>query len=638
MRARRMLGRARWVAIFAALALVAAACQTSTTEETTTTAVGVTTTTAAPATTTAPAAGFTYRLGIFQDTTTDNYWAAGDNASTVWNSYVLTPTRPTLYDYAAPGLELIGVLAASDEFIAPVAEGDGASVTVPMNPNATWSDGSPLTADDVVFTYQTATGLTLGGDWLTYFPQPDPDNADKIAITSMEAVDANTVKINFNTLPGLAVWPHGVGIAPIMSKSFWEPIVEEAKTSEDPATALYAASGAGDLSGGPVIFDSREEGAFARNVANANYYDKGREINSGGVNYTQGPFLSDAIFSLYADQAAAVLALKGGEIDYILNPLGMQRGLAAQVTGDENLQAVQNPTNGFRYLAFNLRKEPMSIPAFREALALMVDKEFMATSVLQGVAFELYATVPEGNAKWYNKEAADAIAAPYVGKPVADRLSEAVALLREAGFTWDVEPAMDEAGRTVLAGSGIKLNGTAVPELSIMAPGPGYDPLRATYSLWISDYLTQLGFEAEAIPTDFNAIVNAVFVPTEANELNYDMYILGWSLTVFPTHHESFFHSRSDTLVSGGDNNTGYNNPEFDALVDEFNATTSEDEAFDLIWQMEEILAVDKPYILLFDTGILEFYRKTSIEYPFESSLSGLQFLSGLQGNVGAAQ
>ena len=67
---------------------------------------------------------------------------------------------------------------------------------------------------------------------------------------------------------------------------------------------------------------------------------------------------------------------------------------------------------------------------------------------------------------------------------------------------------MDEAGVTVNAGSGITLNGAPVEELEILAPGPGYDPLRATYSIWIETWLNQLGFQAEANPTDFNAIVD----------------------------------------------------------------------------------------------------------------------------------
>ena len=36
----------------------------------------------------------------------------------------------------------------------------------------------------------------------------------------------------------------------------------------------------------------------------------------------------------------------------------------------------------------------------------MIDKEYMANNVLQGVAFPLYVQVPEGNTKWYNEEVA----------------------------------------------------------------------------------------------------------------------------------------------------------------------------------------------------------------------------------------
>ena len=46
----------------------------------------------------------TYRLGTFSDTTTDNFWAYLDPAATVWNQYVLTPTKPTLYTINYPGL------------------------------------------------------------------------------------------------------------------------------------------------------------------------------------------------------------------------------------------------------------------------------------------------------------------------------------------------------------------------------------------------------------------------------------------------------------------------------------------------------------------------------------------------------
>jgi ABC-type transport system substrate-binding protein len=282
----------------------------------------------------------------------------------------------------------------------------------------------------------------------------------------------------------------------------------------------------------------------------------------------------------------------------------------------------------------------MNIPEFRDALALMIDKEFMANNVLQGVAIPFYASIPEGNTKWYNAEVVEEIASEYVGKSTGDRLDEAMALLRQAGFTWEVEPTMDDADVTVLAGSGIMLNGQLVPELEILAPGPGYDPLRATYSVWVETWLEQLGFEANANPTDFNAIVDAVYTADSNNELNFDMFILGWSLgnPALPTHYEAFWSARNDTLLNGGNNSVGFNNPEFESLIDQFNATQDESAAYRLMWEMEQILADEKPYVLLFDTGILEFYRQANVAYPFTETLYGLQNLQGLQGVVRGAK
>ena len=65
----------------------------------------------------------------------------------------------------------------------------------------------------------------------------------------------------------------------------------------------------------------------------------------------------------------------------------------------------------------------------------------------------------------------------------ADRFLEAVQILTDAGYTWDVEPVIDPENPDPVTASGEGLtmpNGTPVPELTILAPGPGYDPFRAT--------------------------------------------------------------------------------------------------------------------------------------------------------------
>lgn len=681
----------RLVIAFVVFALVAAACGDDDTGDTTATTAATTTTGGEVTTTTeAPPEAFTYRTGIFQDTTTDNFWSYYDPQSTVWNAYVLGATKPALFAINLPGLELDADLAASADPGTAAADGDGFSVTVPMRQDAVWSDGTPITAHDVAFTAHTVNDLGLGGNWISAYqwvaideatgePAVDPASGNPIlGLTDVEAVDDYTVKFTWNVLPGLAIWPHGPGLGPIMAEHFWGDIVAEAATSEDPAGALYGASGAGDPSGGPMVFDTREEGAFARTLGNseangfAGYYDTGREITSGGVTYTVGPFITDQIYSLYGDQSAAVLALKAGEVDYLYNPLGLQRGLLDQITGDENLTAVVNRTNGFRYLAFNLRNEPMSVQGFRDAVAFMIDKEYVATRVLQNVAFPLYATVPEGNVNWYNEEKAAAYQAiytdlaldtrydgtpfvtagaddtlgtaddePYTATGTEARLHAAVKALLDAGFSYPGTPPDFVSRAIVPAEGGILYNGAPVDSIEILAPGPGYDPLRATYSLIIAQALQDLGFDARALPTDFGVIVDKVFTPTDEGTLDFQMYILGYSLgnPALPTYHEAFWAGKNDTLGPNyGDNATGYNNPEFNALIEEFNQAQTTEDAYDIMWQLEDIFFVDKPFILLFDTGIIEAYRSAAINFPFTDTLSGLQFGNGFSGLVTAAQ
>ena len=83
----------------------------------------------------------------------------------------------------------------------------------------------------------------------------------------------------------------------------------------------------------------------------------------------------------------------------------------------------------------------MSDPAFRDALAAMIDKEFVTENLLQGVAFPLYVILPEGNMKWYNEEVATELAeVGYAGLDDNTRRASAIQLLNDAGYTWDTTP------------------------------------------------------------------------------------------------------------------------------------------------------------------------------------------------------
>jgi peptide/nickel transport system substrate-binding protein len=604
-----------------------------------------------------------YRIGIFEDTTTTNYWAYLGPETSVWNAYVLGPTKPALFSITYPiqeGLEAGGVVTADLAEGAPVEpqqDGDRWVVEQPIKQDLQWSDGTPITAQDFVFTVETVQEFELGGNWLTIYPRAAED---RTGIESVEAVDDHTVRIVFNREPGLAIWPHEVGTGPWLPRHFWEETVNEARDAEDPAATLYGASGEGEPSGGPVEFEAREEGAFARNTSNDGWHGRGLEtrlyedgvVEQGdatygegeaegdpAVQYTEGPYFDTQTFSLYGSQDAAVLALRQGEIDFLLNPLGMQRGLQDQVVDDQALQAVVNPTYGFRYMAFNLRRPPMDDVAFRRALTTRIDRDFMAENILQGVADPMFTMMPSGNSRWFNEEAANQIREQFTFEGEQERFEAAVEILREAGYTWQREPEWDEEGH-VIPGQGLRMpNGNPVPQLEVLAPAAGYDPLRATYAIWIERWGRELGIPIRANPTGFNQIVSQVYTSPPA-EPDFDMFILGWSLgnPALPTFYSSFWHSRQDTAETGGNNTPGFRNEEFDQMSDELSESRDEEEIYRMVWELERILAEELPYVVLFDTPILEFYRSEALDYPFTQTLGGIQFLQGMPSTVAAAR
>jgi ABC-type transport system substrate-binding protein len=166
-----------------------------------------------------------------------------------------------------------------------------------------------------------------------------------------------------------------------------------------------------------------------------------------------------------------------------------------------------------------------------------------------------------------------------------------------------------------------------MPELTILGPGPAYDPLRATFNQWISEWMRELGMPVESELTGFNTILGPVFI-----DANFDMYILGWSLgnPAFPDYYESFWHSRNDTATTGNNNTPGFNNAEYDAVIDEFMSTSDLERARELIFEAQMILADQRPYICLF-------YKQTNdlasrnVQYPYTETLGGIEFQSGMQ-------
>ena len=587
-----------------------------------------------------------YRIGVFEDVTTLNYWAANGPDNTVYNSYML-PQRLSLYGLSDKYFTFTpnAAKALPDPL---VQEGDFWVVSIPMRDDIKWSDGTAFTAKDFAFTASTVLKFGLiSGNWSSWY---DPNFLDHV-----EAVDDYTAKIYYHTKPGLARHERGTLQSPILAAHYWEPVAAEAAASidalgESPAEDALAAAQTeaqdklfahvpdGEPTAGGFMVAKWEKGAFMEMAPYTDYFNSGLTIEQyangaykdsdgfvtgapeGDVETTLnvGPNVEAVIYTIYGSQDAAILAMKNGEVDFVLNSLGLQRGLANQIKSDPNLTVLENQTNGFRYLSFNNRRRPMNDCAFRQAMAVLIDKEFVTGTILQGVAFPLYTFVPEGNEAWYFSDT------PQVGKGLdrEQRTNLAREILKQAGYTWEggVEPTWDADNRQVTpAGALLMPDGVKVPALRMLAPSPGYDPLRSTFAIWIETWATEFGIPLKAELAGFNVIVPQIFT-----EQNFDMYILGWSLGMFPSYLRDFF--SEEQAAQDGNNAGGYISPEFEELSAGLLTCETQEACKELSDQVQILLATELPYVVLFDTGIIEAYRSASVEYPYTSQLSGLQY------------
>jgi ABC-type transport system substrate-binding protein len=604
-----------------------------------------------------------YQMGIFEEPISRNFWNYyGGPAGSVWTGYVLNGHSGSMYGYSDQRFDWVPGLAAdfpTDLAKETVSDGEFWTAEVPLRTGVMWSDGHELDTGDFVFTVNTVFDLQLSSNWAAV--------VDKAFLERVEAIDSHTLKVYFKTTdaegnpqtPGLSVWQFGLGFMPVMAEHYWAPIVEEVKgagETEQQQEALFAHVPDGEPTLGGFTFSKWEPGAFFENDTDPGYYSMGTVVTNYAngaysesndrtgysaayfgeatgdkvLEYTVGPHVESEIFSIYGNQDAAILALTKGDIDYVFNPLGLEKGFLDRVRNTPDLQIAANANNGVRYMGFNVRKPPMDITEFRQAIATVIDKEFVARTVLQDAAIPVYAMVPEGNEFWHNADV------PKFGQGLSrgERIAQAVELLKGAGFTYEQEPEISEDGNFVAKqGKGLKMpDGSPVPEMTLLAPSAGYDPMRSTFAIWVERWMNDIGIPVRAHLTGFNVIVDELFSDTVAEDL--DMWILGWGLSIFPDYLENFFHSRHSPEIGGGYNWGGYANGQFDELSLGLLSETTIEGARDKVFQLQEFLAEELPYVPLFTTPKLDAYRPSRVEFPYTSVLGGLEQQGGMQQTV----
>lgn len=524
---------------------------------------------------------FTYRVGLLGAPENLNFWEFYGSPPTVWESYLLSPTKASLYRLETESLALLPDLA--DVMVEPTWDKNGWRVVVPLRSDSRFSNGKQLTADDFEFTFATVRDFALGGQWADVFPD---------AVESVTAIDSHTVEVRFSKRPSLEVWPFGVGTAPIMSAGHWSPLLE-AVTDTD---GLFALDSGGDPASGPLeLVEASAERALSQ--PNPGYPgQQGRTVE----------------YLVYGTSAAAIEALAAAEIHTILSPRGLTVDEGATLTASPGVETITSPAFGVRYLAFNTDRFPMSDLAFRRAVAMLVDRQALAGSVAGAEAARTM--LPAANSSWFEESRA-----PETGDDRAAALAVVLEELKAAGYSWQVEPSF--ADGSLLAGSGLTVDAQKPARLTILTSGDEFDAERASYAAEIGAAIEILGFEVVPVTTDFDTVIDLTFTPDESGSLPYDMALLGWSLgnPGLPSFYGDLFGSESPA------NNTGYASAEMDELIRRYHNAADLETARELLWQMEELQARDLPYLPLYFSHMVEAYRSDLISFASAPGLGGIQ-------------
>lgn len=426
---------------------------------------------------------------------------------------------------------------------------DRRTYTFRMNPQAKWSDGRPVTAEDVRWTYEAVmdpkhlTGPHKIG--LERFDPPEVLDEATIRFTAKEEHWQNLIE-----LAGLQVLPkHAFEGKDFNLQNFEFPVVS-----------------------GPYRLGAVREGLWATLERREDWW-------AGDLPRFRHVANFDRLrYRFFEERENAFEAFKKGEVD--LFPVYTAHVWANQTGGeryDRNWIVKQEIVNqkpiGFQGIALNLRHPPLDDPRVRRALAHLYHREKMNETLMYNAYFL--------HRSYYEDLYGDAH--PCENEFLGFDQDKARALLAEAG--WQADPA-----------TGVLMKEGRPLRLRYLSRGGTDDKFTAIFQ----EDLKDVGIELVVDKKDWAAWSK------DMDEYHFDMTWAAWSAGLFK-NPESMWHSKEADRPSG-QNIAGYRNPEVDALIEAQRTEFDVQKRHEMVRRIDAMLTRDVPYILLWnknDTRLL---------------------------------
>ena len=416
-----------------------------------------------------------------------------------------------------------------------------------------WSDGSALTAEDFVYSWQrlvdpnvaapyaqTVLGMVEGYD--DAIGRPDADGNTTVdpdpTKLKVEAPDEKTLIVHM-----AKPTPYFDKLAAFVSLSPVKKDVVEANPdgwSIDPKTYI---------STGPFKLTGWEPGSYLMFEKNENYWDAD-SIKLDGIKCL-----------LMQDQNATFSAYESGDA-LMIKDVPTQEITTLKERSDFHI----DPILGTYYLDLNTTLDEFKDPKVREALSLALDRKYISETITSGTYTPASGFVSEGVTDWNGTAWQDNITdkSAYINiDDHAGNLAKAKELLKEAGYE----------------------NGVGLPEMV-------YSTNDASYHKKIAEYLQQAWGEL-GLKVQVNIVEWKSFTPQRRSG-NYQIARDGWVLD-----YNDPSNILELALTGNGNNNAKYSNPEFDALMSKAATEKDPQTRFGYLHQAEDFIMKDTAMVPL---------------------------------------
>ncbi|MDQ1648477.1 MAG: glutathione transport system substrate-binding protein [Frankiaceae bacterium] len=378
------------------------------------------------------------------------------------------------------------------------------TIVYKIKQSAVWSDGTPISADDFIFGWQTQNGADPA-----YSAASSTGYED---ITAVKGTDGGkTVTVTFRK--PFADWQSLFGV--LLPAHVLKAGDVHARFNEGPASIAK-------VSGGPFVLDSVQANKSITLKRNDRYYGPRAHLDS-------------VVFSIITDSNVEPQALANNEVQVIypqpqVDLVGNVRRIGPKVTYEVGL----GPQ--FEHVDLNVGSPALAQLPLRKALLTAINRDQILAATVKQFSSQI---TPLNNRIFVQGQAGyqDNVTAEGLG---SGNVEGAKKILTDAGYRIDGNRLLDPAGKQVPA---------------LKAVYPQGNPIRQQELEFTQRAFAPLGVQLDIVPTD-------EFGPTVFGKHDFDVALFGWVGSPFPSSVNASIYS-----TDGGQNGGQYSNPAVDGAL-----------------------------------------------------------------------